>query len=481
MRGHVVDITDKLNANSAALLAQWIGAANVIRNQKIRENEAEYQAFLSGGGARPEIRQGSSHIHKLDGLGFLKDVPAEVRRNAATMWHQDMMATLKGLRKAPRIKSKTKRRSAYLTKELFVVHRLDDEHCIVRIRRSAGKADLNHFILHVRLPFHHADASNALRISRQGRRFWLSTAYRKEFDVPDEQAIRKSFSGLTEETAAELVSGYDVGVARQVTDSAGTVYHMTNAEQDRLKRLEQRKVRYQKKYARVARANDRKAKTNKRKRTNGEKAISQHIAQIDAKRARIRKNTSHHISKHIAEDSPIIATFEDINLQNLTRRPKAKQCPDTGKWLRNNARAKAGLNKSILNLNLGEIRDFAAYKLAERGKLMVKVTAAYSSQECAECGKIDKANRPDQATFNCQACGHADNADNNAARVIKQRGVKLVLSDTFAKGAKKAKRIAVRKNKARDTASPGDGADVRRVRPQPALMSQMDNSYAPSA
>ena len=437
MRGYVKDITNKLTEESATVLAQWVGGANVIRNQKIRDNDDAYQKWLIDGGDKPDINQAASHIHKLEGLDFLKEIPPQIRRNAASTWFQDMTATLKGLRKAPKIRGKSKKRSCYVTRELYVVDRLDDEHCVIRIRRSNKKADLHNYILHVRMPFHKADASNSLRISRQGTRFWISTAYRKEFDVPNEQAIRDSFAGLTEQEAEALVGGYDIGVERQVTDHNGNVFHYRNEEAEKLKQLEKRRIRYQKRYAGTARANDRKAGTNKRKRTNNEKRKLQHLAQIEAKRARIRTSESHRISKELADSAPVIAGFEDINLQNLTRKPKAKQCPDTGKWLRNNARVKAGLNKAILNLNLGEIRDFTRYKLEERGKLMIKVRAAYSSQECAECGHTEKANRPNQATFYCQGCGHKDNADNNAARVIKKRAIELVLSDTFAKGAKR--------------------------------------------
>ena len=477
MRGHVVDITAKLSSETATILAQWIGASNVIRNQKIRENEAAYRAFIDGIGEQPTIDQSASHIHKIDGFGFLKTVPPQVRRNAASLWYQDMQATLKGLRKAPRIRGKAKRRSVYLTKELFAIHRLDADHCVLRVRRSALRRDTHNFILHVRLPFHHTEAANAVRISRQGRRFWVSMAYRKVFDVPDEQAIRQRFKGLSESEAAGQIAGFDIGVARQVTDSNGTVYHLTPEEQAKLVRLEQRRIRYQRQYARRAKANDRKTGTTKRPRTGNEKAASRHLAQIEAKRSRIRTNASHRISRQIAASSPTIAAFEDINLQNLTRRPKAKQCPETGRWLRNNARAKAGLNKAVLNLNLGQIRDFAAYKLAERGKLMVKVPAPYSSQECAECEHTEKANRPDQSTFHCRKCGHKDNADTNAGRVIRKRGIKLVLSDTFASGAKTAKRTAPRKTKARDTASFGSGADVSLGNQQPAMMRPTEGSH----
>jgi putative transposase len=49
------------------------------------------------------------------------------------------------------------------------------------------------------------------------------------------------------------------------------------------------------------------------------------------------------------------------------------------------------------------------------------VVSAYSSQQCAKCGFVDSKNRPNQATFKCVACGHTDNADANASKVIAKR------------------------------------------------------------
>ncbi len=59
--------------------------------------------------------------------------------------------------------------------------------------------------------------------------------------------------------------------------------------------------------------------------------------------------------------------------------------------------------------------------LAYKAGLMVKVAPAYTSQTCAVCGHVDKANRKTQATFQCTACGHTANADRNAAVNIQDR------------------------------------------------------------
>jgi putative transposase len=44
-------------------------------------------------------------------------------------------------------------------------------------------------------------------------------------------------------------------------------------------------------------------------------------------------------------------------------------------------------------------------------------------QQCSECGHVDTDNRPSQAVFHCQACGHTENADTNAAKNILREGL----------------------------------------------------------
>jgi len=94
-----------------------------------------------------------------------------------------------------------------------------------------------------------------------------------------------------------------------------------------------------------------------------------YIAKYPEKIAAIKMNNSHHISKAIADNTPLVAVFEDLKIKNMTRRAKAKQDPETGRWLRNNAKAKSGLKKALLGANLGQIRDLTKYKLRDRGKL----------------------------------------------------------------------------------------------------------------
>jgi len=81
-----------------------------------------------------------------------------------------------------------------------------------------------------------------------------------------------------------------------------------------------------------------------------------------------------------------------------------------------------GCTREILKSNWGLLERQLAYKAGE----LVKVDPAYTSQTCAMCQHVDRANRKTQALFHCTACGHTANADHNAALNILARGLLLV-------------------------------------------------------
>ena len=83
-----------------------------------------------------------------------------------------------------------------------------------------------------------------------------------------------------------------------------------------------------------------------------------------------------------------------------------------------NVRQKAGLNRVILHTGWAALGQMLNYKAAE----VIEVSAAYTSQTCSACGVIDADSRRSQSEFKCVACGHAQNADLNAARNIRAPG-----------------------------------------------------------
>lgn len=138
------------------------------------------------------------------------------------------------------------------------------------------------------------------------------------------------------------------------------------------------------------------------------------ITRLHRKAANARKDFLHKLSTEIAENQGVVK-IERLQVKNMSKSAKG-----TVETPGRNVKAKSGLNRSILDQGWSMFATMLRYKLTERGGQLVEVDPRYTSQACAECGTIDRANRQDQATFACVACGHTDNADVNAARNIHQ-------------------------------------------------------------
>ena len=89
----------------------------------------------------------------------------------------------------------------------------------------------------------------------------------------------------------------------------------------RLKQLTVKTKRYQRKVARITRANDRHQGTARRKRTKGELAAQGKVTSARNKYTHVCHNRAHHISKAIAQDTPLIGVVEHMKKANLIRAP----------------------------------------------------------------------------------------------------------------------------------------------------------------
>lgn len=138
------------------------------------------------------------------------------------------------------------------------------------------------------------------------------------------------------------------------------------------------------------------------------------ITKLHEHAANARKDFLHKVSTEIAKNHGVVK-IEKLRVHNMSASAKGT-VENPGR----NVKQKSGLNRSILDQGWSMFATMLKYKLAERGGELLEVDPAYTSQTCSGCGTIDKASRKDQATFECTACGHADNADLNAAKNILQ-------------------------------------------------------------
>jgi len=154
----------------------------------------------------------------------------------------------------------------------------------------------------------------------------------------------------------------------------------------------------------------------------GSKRAKRTLKRISRKERRFKTNVNHRISKELVQVAK--DTNRGIVLEDLTGiRSRTTVLPRARIAKQNSSRHEQRDRHSKWAFK--QLRSFIEYKAAIAGIFVKLVDPAYTSQQCSECGYIDKNNRHGQE-FYCLACGHTENADTNAAKNIQQRaGVNL--------------------------------------------------------
>ena len=129
------------------------------------------------------------------------------------------------------------------------------------------------------------------------------------------------------------------------------------------------------------------------------------LARVHEKISNQRKDWLHKLSSRLSNQFDYIC-IESINMKNMTQSLK--------------------LGKSTTDNSFGMFRQFLAYKLSARGKMLIKIDKWFpSSKMCRFCGCINKDLKLSDRTWTC-TCGKTLNRDENAAINILNVGLSLV-------------------------------------------------------
>jgi putative transposase len=194
--------------------------------------------------------------------------------------------------------------------------------------------------------------------------------------------------------------GLDRGITHFMTDSNGSFFDMPELKPLYQKLAELQTFLKRKKYG-----------------SREYRKLQKHIAQLSRHIADIRKDFLHKTTTILANSHGYIL------LENLKVKSMMKSASGTIENPGKNVAQKKGLNRGIGRQGWSMGAAMLEYKLAERGGTLEFVSARNSSRECSVCGHIAAENRPSQAKFECTNCGHSENADLNAARVIWGRAL----------------------------------------------------------
>jgi putative transposase len=183
--------------------------------------------------------------------------------------------------------------------------------------------------------------------------------------------------------------GIDMGVVRFATLSDGTVYPPLNIF---------------KRYA-VDLRKAQQAMSRKKKFSSNWKKAKAKVQRIHVRIANARRDYLHKTSTTISKNHAMVVV-EDLQVSNMSR-SAAGSVEQPGQ----NVRAKAGLNRSILDQGWAEFRRQLEYKMLWAGGVFLAVPPQNTSRTCPHCGHVSGNNRWTQAGFACVECGFQENAD----------------------------------------------------------------------
>lgn len=230
-------------------------------------------------------------------------------------------------------------------------------------------------------------------------------------------------------TEGELtVTGVDRGITVGVATDTGK---MENLPHEELKRLDKEVRKHQKAQARAVKASEHKDQKAYRRAgaSNRFLAHDREIARIKAKASRIVADHHRKWALDLVRESDVIV-LEKLNLTAMMASPDPIEDPlRPGKYLPNGKAAKRGLNRSLGTAAMGSLGEKICYKASLSGVPVIEVDPKNTSRRCYNCGHTAKENRESQAVFLCRSCGYRDNADTNASRNTREKGLCALHAD----------------------------------------------------
>jgi putative transposase len=165
----------------------------------------------------------------------------------------------------------------------------------------------------------------------------------------------------------------------------------------------------------------RKPEKKKVKASRRWKKTQARLAKLKRKVANKRQNWVHHQAVEIVSCNSLIAT-EKLQLKNMTRKAKKSS---------KRKRQKAGLNRSMLDVGIGMLKQAIRYKAIEAGAIYLEAPTRFlkPTQRCNLCWKLTKKTLSDRLHI-CSnpKCGHTEDRDINSAQVCL----------TWARGSERA-------------------------------------------
>jgi putative transposase len=163
----------------------------------------------------------------------------------------------------------------------------------------------------------------------------------------------------------------------------------------------------------------------KRKYSNNGNKERARVQCVYVRIANARRDYLHKISTTISKSHAVVC------VEALKVSAMSKASATCSGYVFPTARAKRGLNKSILDQGWFEFRRQLDYKLRWNGGRLITVSPRNTSITCPNCRHVAKENRRNQAGFVCEVCGLKEHADRiGAVNILRAGHARLACAET---------------------------------------------------
>ena len=363
--------------------ARWAYNYFLSEQQKVYEeyikNNKQGKSYVKEG----DIRKHINNVLKKTTHEWLKEIGSNVMKQAIKDADNAYKRYFKGLSKQPKFKEKHKETPSFYVNYETLVKKQGGFHGekIGFVKTVEELPDLLDGVKHYSNP----------RITFDGKYWYLSVGY----EVKEEK-----------ETLTKESLGIDLGVKKLAVCSNGKAYKNINKTR-RVKQLEKKLRREQRKLSRKLTANIKEYKIKGKKRVpvwirplkeckNIQKQ-NKVIRRIHKKLKDIRNNYLHQTTSEIVKTKPSQIVMETLNVTGMMKNKH--------------------LSKAIAQQKLYEFKRQIQYKCQKKGIAFIEADKWYpSSKKCSCCGNVKNDLKLSDRIYKCDKCGLVIDRDFNASK-----------------------------------------------------------------
>ena len=359
------------NEEQKILFTKTFGCVRFIYNQMLSDKIAHYKGTGTKLNNTPaQYKKEFEWLKEVDSLAL-----ANAQMNLQTAYNNFFRTPKVGF---PKFKSKKRDKDSYTTNNCHSTNQNNGTVSIIDGKLRLPKVGLVRMVQHRTIPVTEKIKSATITKTSSGK-YYVSILVEYDKIIPEIELSKDKAIGL------------DYASHSFYVDSQGR-----EADYPKFYRKAQNKL-----------AREQRKLANMKYGSNNYHKQKIKVAKVYEKVANQRLDWIHKLSTQLANEYDIVCV-EDINMQNMARSLK--------------------LGKSTNDNGFGMFRDILSYKLADRGKTLVKIDKWFpSSKMCRYCSSVNHELTLSDRVWTC-GCGATINRDENAAINIMNEGLRMLFS-----------------------------------------------------